>query len=146
MVTELKIFWMDVKERCVEEKEELMGRTSGYGVWKERCKRSVNRKSKAFKDWKVRRAQGAEKRHRKEEKDSRRKVGIGIGREIEQLNEMLGTREGEKKLMKMQRQDFGQLEVTKDRDGNLLHRANIKRRCSEYFEQLLNTEKEKEEM
>ena len=114
---------------------------------------SVKRKSKAFKDWKVRHAQGAEERYREEERDSRRKVGIAIGRAVEQLNERLGTREGEKdiykisNLRKRQRQDLGQLGVIKDRDGNILHRdEDIKRRWREYFEQLLNTENEREEL
>ncbi|XP_068238387.1 uncharacterized protein [Palaemon carinicauda] len=68
---------------------------------------SVNRKSKAFKDWKVRQGQGAGELYREEEKDSRRKVGIAIERAVEQLNE---------------------------------------RRWREYYEQLLNTENEKEEL
>ena len=42
---------------------------------------------------------------------------------------------------------MGRLSIIKDMDENLLHRdENIKRRWREYFEQLLNTENEREEL
>ncbi|XP_068213383.1 trichohyalin-like [Palaemon carinicauda] len=113
---------------------------------------SVKRKSRAFKDWRVRQAQREEEQYREEEKDSRRKVGIGIGKAIEQLNERLRTKEGEKdiykisKLKKKQKQDLSQLVVIRDRDGNILHRDDdIKRIWRKYYDQLLNTENEKKE-
>ncbi|XP_066986830.1 uncharacterized protein [Macrobrachium rosenbergii] len=141
------------------EAEELVGRTSGYGVsrgekwwWNGEVQESIKRKLKAFKDWKVRHAQGAEERYREKERDAGRRVGMAIGRAAEQLNERLGTR-GEKGIYKIsdlgkrQRQDLGKLGVMKGRDGNILYRdEDIKKRWREYFEQLLNTENEREEM
>ena len=152
--------WSDMKGICVGGMEELVGRTSGYGVsrgekwwWNGDVQEAVKRKSKAFKDWKVRHVQGAEERYREEKRDTRRKIGIAIGRAAGQLNEKLGTKEGEKDIYritnsrKRQRQDLGQLSGIKDMDGNLLHRdEDIKRRWKEYFEQLLNTENEREEL
>ena len=59
--------WGRMKEICVEEAEKLGGRTSGYGVskdekrcWNREVQKAVKRKSKAFKDWKVRLVQGAQ--------------------------------------------------------------------------------------
>ncbi|XP_066977890.1 uncharacterized protein [Macrobrachium rosenbergii] len=64
---------------------------------------------------------------------------MAIGRAAEQLNERLGTREGEKDIYKIsnlrkeQRQDLGKLGVIKDRDGNILFRdEDIKKRRREY--------------
>ncbi|XP_068224147.1 uncharacterized protein [Palaemon carinicauda] len=117
-----------MKEICVGNTEKLVGRTCGYGVskgekqlWDREVQESVKRKSKGSKDWKVRQAQEAEERYREEEKDSRRKVGIAIGGALEQLNERLGTKEGEKdfykisNLRKWKRQDLVQLVVIRVR-------------------------------
>ncbi|XP_064103331.1 uncharacterized protein LOC135213280 [Macrobrachium nipponense] len=64
--------WADIREICVGEAEELMGRTSRYGVlrgekwwWNGEVQESIKRKLKAYKDcgnWKGRHAQGAEER------------------------------------------------------------------------------------
>ena len=152
--------WSEMKEICVGEAEEVVGRTSGYRVsreekwwWNGEVQQAVKGKSKAFKDWKVRHEQGAEERYREKERDTRRTIGVAIGRAAEELNERLGTREGEKDIYKItnmrkrQRQDLGQLGVIKDEDGKILHREDdIKKRWREYFEELLNTENEKEDL
>ncbi|XP_064083072.1 uncharacterized protein LOC135199085 [Macrobrachium nipponense] len=95
-------------EICVGEEEGLVGRTRGYGVsrgekwwWNGEVQESIKRKSKAFKEWKVRYAQGAEERIREEEREARRRAGMVMGRAAEQLNERLGTREGEKDIYKI---------------------------------------------
>ncbi|XP_066969280.1 uncharacterized protein [Macrobrachium rosenbergii] len=153
--------WADMREICLGEAEELVGRTSGYGVsrgekwwWNGEVQESIKRKSKAFKDWKVRHAQGAEEWYREEERDVIRRVGMAIGRAAEQLNERLGTREGEKdiykisNLRKRQRQDLG-IGCHQEQRWKypVLYRdEDNKERWREYFEQLLNTENEREEM
>ncbi|XP_066958937.1 uncharacterized protein [Macrobrachium rosenbergii] len=142
------------------EKQRNWWKNSGYGVsrgekwwWNGEVQESIKRKSRAYKDWKVRHAQGAEELYREEEIDARRRVGMAIGRAAEQMNERLGTREGENdiykisNLRKRQREDLGKLGVIKDRDGNILYRdEDIKKRWRKYFEQLLNIENENEEM
>ena len=152
--------WVNMKEICVGEAENVVGRTSGYGVsrdekwwWNGEVQEAVKRKSKAFKDWKVRHEQGAQNQYIEEERYTRRRIGIAIRQVAEELNERLETRDGEKdiykiaNLRKRQRQDVGQLCVIKDRDGNILHRdEDIKRRWREYFEELLNNENEREEL
>ncbi|XP_068224058.1 uncharacterized protein [Palaemon carinicauda] len=140
--------------------EVLVGRTSGYGVskrekwwWNREMQESVKRKSKAFKDWKVKQAPGAEEQYREDERDSRRKEGTTTGRAVEQLNERLGTKEGTNyiynisNLRIMRRHDLGQLMVIRDRCGNMLHKEDDnKMRWRKYYQQLLNTENEKEEL
>ena len=147
-----------MRDICVGEAENVVGRTSGYGVsrdgkwwWNGEVQEAVKRKSKAFKDWKVRHEQGAQDQYREEERYTRRRIGIAIRQVAEELNERLETRDGEKDIYrianfrKRQRQDVGQVCVIKDRDGNILHRdEDIKRRWKEYFEQLLNNENERE--
>ena len=152
--------WTEMKGICVGVAEEIVGRTSAYGAtreekwwWNEEVQESLKRKSKAFKDWKVRNTQGGQDRYIEENRNSKRKIGAAIGRVSHQLNEKLGTREGEKQIYKIansrkrQKQDLGQLSVIKDEDGNILHREeDIKRRWREYFEHLLNTENEREDL
>ncbi|XP_068245253.1 uncharacterized protein [Palaemon carinicauda] len=81
------------------------------------------------------------------------KTGIAIGRAVQQLNGRLGTKEREKdiykisNLRKRQRQDLVPQVVIRDRDKNILHRDDdIEIRWREYYEQLLNTGNEKEEL
>ena len=114
---------------------------------------TIKRKSNAFKDWKVRHVQGGEERYGEENRNSKQKIAIAMERAADRLNERLDARESEQdiykiaNLRKRQRQDLGQLSVIKDREGNILHRdEDIKKRWKEYFEQLLNTENEREEL
>ena len=75
--------------------------------------------------------------NKEEEGDSIRRTSITIGRAAQQLNERLGTKEGEKdiykvaNLRKRQRLDLDQLSVLKDKDGIYCIRMTTLRRDGE---------------
>ncbi|MEL6606620.1 MAG: hypothetical protein AAFP20_25910, partial [Cyanobacteria bacterium J06614_10] len=84
--------WTEMKGICVGVAEEIVGRTSAYGAtreekwwWNEEVQESLKRKSKAFKDWKVRNTQGGQDRYIEENRNSKRKIGAAIGRVSHQL-------------------------------------------------------------
>ncbi|KAI5624580.1 hypothetical protein C0J50_15862 [Silurus asotus] len=119
--------------------------------WNEEVKESIRRKRLAKQKW----DRQSDEKSRQEYKEMRQQVKRDVAKAkekaYEELYERLDTKEGEKDLYRLARQrdragkNVLQVEAIKDREGNVLtSEESVLRRWSEYFEQLMNEENQRE--
>ena len=153
--------WQNIKSTVLEQAEEVCGKTKGGKPmidketwwWNEEVQKWITQKKKAYKAWQ--KEKNEEKKDEYKEAKKRAKEAVAIAKEeaCKEWYEKLDTKEGEQLIYKItkqratQRRDISETLVVKDKEGNILTNGEkIKDRWKEYFEMLLNTENEREQL
>ncbi|KAK3536242.1 hypothetical protein QTP86_000147 [Hemibagrus guttatus] len=150
--------WETTAEVIRETGRKVLGVSSGRRKedketwwWNEEVQDSIQRKRLAKKKWDMDRTEENRQEYKELQRRVKREVSKAKQKAYDELYTRLDTREGEKDLYRLARQrdrvgkDVQQVRVIKDRDGRVLtSEESVQRRWKEYFEELMNEEKERE--
>ena len=152
--------WNKMKTTVIAAAEKVCGRTKGGKPieketwwWEKDVQDSIKEKKNAFKSWQKDRVESKKEEYKSAKKKAKVAVAKAKDNAYKKWYDKLGTKEGEdmiyriKKQRAEKRRDITETLVIKDKNGKVLtEERKIKERWREYFNKLLNTENEREEL
>ncbi|MDJ0933710.1 MAG: endonuclease/exonuclease/phosphatase family protein [Breoghania sp.] len=150
--------WTSTATVLKETARRVLGVTSGQRKpdketwwWNKEVQEGIKEKRVAMKSWQCQGDQVSREAYTEIKCKVKRQVAKAKEKAYDELYAKLSTKEGEKDLYRLARQrdraakDIQQVRVIKDADGSVLTgEEKVRGRWKEYFEELLNTENERE--
>ena len=150
--------WMAMKNTLVEEAIKVCGRKPNKKPsqretwwWSDEVQKAIKAKKKAFKEMRTAQSPDLIDRYKNLKREAKRAVAHAKAEECKKWYKELETTEGQKRIFKIAKvrerakRDTGDVNTIKDKNGKILsNEREIKERWKEYFEELLNTENERD--
>ena len=150
--------WQELKETLRKASDEILGRTNPGRKehreswwWNEDVRQVLKQKKLAFKKWQKSKLEGDKDKYKLKRREAKKIVAIARKQGTEELYDDLETKEGEKRIYRIEkarqreREETGNIDIIKDKEGKMLFDEDkISLRWAEYFEELLNVENKRE--
>ena len=155
---EVEEIWQELKETLRKASDEVLGRTNPGRKehreswwWNEDVRQVLKQKKLAFKKWQKSKLEGDKDEYKLKRREAKKIVAIARKQGTEELYDDLETKEGEKRIYRIEkarqreREETGNIDIIKDKEGKMLFDEDkISLRWAEYFEELLNVENKRE--